>query len=233
MTQIIGNNTSQKKLTRSAMTVTLVYCFSIVIGVGMIAVALASSSQAIANIMVPITIACSIGTLIFCVVQLFKKGRMGPIGTTLFCIMEGGMVGGFTWMMAGSDVKYIMTAVLATLAAVIASHLMYTTGLVKVNGRFLKIVFAATAAAAGFYLIAFIAGLLGFNMVPDGPAGILLSIVMIVIGCMNIIVDASSMDEAVEGGYPDDVKWMVAVSAITSVVWVYIEMLKLIGRLRN
>ena len=130
----------------------------------------------------------------------------------------------------------IIQALLATVATFAGMLVLYATGVIKASPRFRKIVIGATLGIALFYLLSIVLSLFGVEMafVWDGsPLGILISLAIIVVAALNLVLDFDFIDRGVEAGFPKNMEWMAAFGLMVTIVWLYLEFLRLFGRLNQ
>ena len=113
---------------------------------------------------------------------------------------------------------------------------IYKSGIIKVNGRFRMMVVVATGAIALVYLLSFILGFFGIQMPylhDSGPIGIGISAVVLAIACLNLLLDFDNFERGEQYGAPAYMEWFSAVGLLITLVWIYLEILRLLSRLRD
>jgi uncharacterized YccA/Bax inhibitor family protein len=131
----------------------------------------------------------------------------------------------------------VLMAVLATLSTFVAMYAGYATGIIKVTTRSKRIFFLMAAGYAIFALLQF--ALIAFGVVDgwgfggSGPLGIGLSLLGTGLAAYSLAIDFDSIDNAVRMGAPRKFSWLLAHGLIVSVVWLYIEFVRLFARLRD
>lgn len=152
-----------------------------------------------------------------------------------YALMQGALVGAVSRGYASAYDGLVVSALAATAIAVAVTLLMFTSGVVKVTAKFRAIVFMATAAAMAFYLVAFVLGVFGVRIPGVFDAGLLgvgFSLLMVTIACANLFVDYQVVAEAVDAGADERFEWFAAFGIVATVLWVYLEMLRLLSKLR-
>ena len=167
-----------------------------------------------------------------------KKVQQGSAPfTIIFAIFEGLMAGGFTFAIGNITTsdgtpgwKLVLTALVATGGLFLFSQLFYASGLIKINQKFKSFVLLATAGMAIMYLGNFlIAMIFGTNLLfGQGPIPIIIALVAIVLACMNLIVNFHNVDTAVQQRAPQQLKWAIGLSFVLDLVWLYMEILRLL-----
>jgi uncharacterized YccA/Bax inhibitor family protein len=157
----------------------------------------------------------------------------------VYAAVEGGFLGAFSYVI-NSIPEYsgvVLMAVLATLSTFVAMYAGYATGIIKVTSRSRRIFFLMAAGYAIFALVQFVLlsfGVLdGWGVGGSGPLGIGLSLLGTGLAAYSLAVDFDSIDHAVTAGAPRKFSWLLAHGLIVSVVWLYIEFVRLFARLRD
>jgi uncharacterized YccA/Bax inhibitor family protein len=130
----------------------------------------------------------------------------------------------------------VAQAVIATLCVFGGMLLAYKTGLIKVTAKFRRIL---TMAMIGYFLFALVN--LGYALITganfgiggSGPLGIGISIFAIGLASFMLALDFDSIDRAIASGAPEKYSWLLAYGLIVTLVWLYLEILRLLGRLRS
>jgi len=183
-------------------------------------------------------------TLVLGLVIAFKKTISVPL-IVGYAVVEGLMVGAISFTYStlfdppGTPVfeGIVAQAVLATLSVFAGMLLAYKTGLIKVTAKFRRIVTMAVIGYAIFALIN-LGYVLFFNGSPfgfggSGALGIGISLFAIGLASMSLALDFDSIDRAIAAGAPQKYSWLLAHGLIVTLVWLYLEILRLLGRLRS
>src|SRR5581483_2999612 len=111
---------------------------------------------------------------------------------------------------------------------------LYRFGVIKATERFKSIVVVATAGIAVFYLISIVLRLFGVQMplIHDStPMGIVFSLIVVGIAALNLILDFDFIDRGAQAGAPKYMEWYGAFGLLVTIVWLYLEILKLLVKL--
>lgn len=170
--------------------------------------------------------------------KLRKKAL--PIGIFL-SVCQGLMLGGFTFSIGTQDIQgspgwnLVGQALMGTFALFFIALILYRTGTIRMTGKFTKFLIFATAGFAALYGINIIIAMVTGNnlLMSDGPIPIIIGVVAIVLGSLNLIKDFDDVDRLVEGGTPDYYKWSLATSIVSNLVWLYIELLRVLYLIRR
>jgi uncharacterized YccA/Bax inhibitor family protein len=178
-----------------------------------------------------------IGGLVVAVIISFKPTLSNYLAP-LYGLLEGLFIGAISAMINYAFIEnypgIVLQAVGLTFGAAIAMFLLYNFGIIKATERFKSIVFTATAGIAIFYLIAI--GLRFFGMdIPflhEGSwLGIGFSLFVIAIAALNLIIDFDMIEKGAAMGAPKHMEWYCAFGLLVTIVWLYIEMLRLLSKL--
>ena len=182
-------------------------------------------------------------TLVLGLVIAFKKTISVPLIVT-YAVVEGVFVGAisnyYSLVFDGPDVEpfkgIVAQAVIATLSVFAGMLLAYKTGLIKVTEKFRRIVTMAVIGYAIFAVINLIYALVTqtpFGIGGTGALGIGISLFAIGLASMSLAVDFDTIDRAIATGAPQKYSWLLAHGLIVTLVWLYLEILRLLGRARS
>jgi uncharacterized YccA/Bax inhibitor family protein len=164
------------------------------------------------------------------------KPRWVRVTGPLFAAAEGVLVGAISSFYAQQWDGIVVQAVLATFAVFLAMLFLYANRIIKVTQRLRSTVMVATAGVALFYLISI--GLSFFNVdIPfvwdGGPFSILISAVIVGIAAFNLLLDFDLIERGIAEGAPGWMSWFAAFGLMVTVVWLYLELLRLISLSRD
>lgn len=183
------------------------------------------------------------GTLVLGLVIAFKKTISVPLIVT-YAVVEGLLVGSVSNIYAtlfdppGTPVfeGIVAQAVLATVSVFAGMLLAYKTGLIKVTAKFRRMVTMAIVGYAIFALINLAYAWIGnnaFGIGGTGALGIGISLFAIGLASFSLALDFDSIEYAIANGAPQKYSWLLAHGLIVTLVWLYLEILRLLGRLRS
>lgn len=157
----------------------------------------------------------------------------GPI----YALLEGLALGTISSLFDAKIKGIVLTAVVITLTLLMMMFLLYRARIIRATPVFLKVVFAATGAIALSYLISMVASMFGFHDVlglnSSGPLGIGISLVIIVVACLNFVGDFALIERGVEQGSPKFMEWYAAFGVMVTLFWLYLEVLRLLAKLQG
>ena len=192
------------------------------------------SAQNIAAVQ-PFMIGGFILGFITAIVLVFKK-TWAPYLAPLYCVFEGLALGGFSAFMEATFPGIVLQAIILTLTILFSLLLIYKMGIIKVTENFKLIVASATMGIALTYLISFVGGFFGLHMsfIHEGSTfGIIFSVIVVIIAALNLVMDFDFIEEGAEKGAPKYMEWYAAFGLMVTLIWLYLEILRLLSKLRS
>lgn len=169
-------------------------------------------------------------------VALIYKKEWAPYLAPVYAIVNGLALGGLSAIYNAAFDGIVAQALLLTLAILGALLLIYRAGLIKATENFKLIVASATAGIAIFYLISFGLSMFGVS-VPlihsNSGFGILFSLGVVVIASLNLVMDFDFIEQGEAQGAPKFMEWYGAFGLMVTLIWLYIEILRLLAKLQS
>lgn len=167
--------------------------------------------------------------------------RGSPVMAGLMSAAQGLMAGGMTFAIGSQQVGgapgwgIVAQAIMGTVALFFIALTLYSTGVIKVTQKFTAFITFAVAGMAGLYLINLVISLfLGKNLLfAEGPIPIIIAVVAIVLGTLTLIQNFSDVEVMVDAGSDRRVRWALATGILVSLVWLYVELLRLLYLVRR
>ncbi len=188
------------------------------------------------DMLMPWTIGGAIAGFVFAMVTIFKK-QWSPVTAPIYAICEGLFIGGISSLF---DAKYpgiALQAVMLTFGTLAALLGAYKTGLIRATDNFKRGVVAATGGIALLYLATIVMGFFNVHILPSiygsGPIGIGFSIFVVIIAAMNLVIDFDFIEQGSQLGAPKYLEWYGAFSLLVTLVWLYLEILRLLAKLNS
>ena len=186
--------------------------------------------------MLPWLLVGGIGGFIVAIVTVFKKTWV-PVTGPLYALLEGLFVGGVSAMFEARFPGIVMQAVMLTMGVLASLLLAYKTGLIKATENFKLGVVAATGGIAILYLVNIGMRLFGFDGMgfihESSWMGIAFSGFVVVIAALNLVLDFDFIESGVEAGAPKYMEWYGAFGLVVTLVWLYLEILRLLSKLQS
>lgn len=177
-----------------------------------------------------------IGGFIVAIVTVFKK-TWAPVTGPLYAALEGLFVGAVSAMFESRFPGIVMQAVMLTMGVLASLLIAYKTGLIKATENFKLGVVAATGGIALLYLVNIGMRLFGFEGMgfihDSGWMGIAFSGFVVVIAALNLVLDFDFIESGVEAGAPKYMEWYGAFGLVVTLVWLYLEILRLLSKLQS
>ncbi len=189
----------------------------------------------------PLMLTGVFGGLALALVMAFKK-QWSPYIAPAFALLEGLFVGSVSaWYDYAFRTTYpgiVMQAVGLTLVVTLVMYVLYKTRIIKVTQRFRSIIMIATISLMAFYLIQWIASLafnttIGAFTMASTPLGIGFSVVVVCLAALNLLLDFDMIEKGAEMKAPKYMEWYSAFGLLVTLVWLYLEILRLLSKLKD
>jgi uncharacterized YccA/Bax inhibitor family protein len=170
--------------------------------------------------------------LIAALVICFKQ-TWAPILAPVYALAEGLFLGGVSASFEAQYPGIVIQAVGGTFGTLLVA---YQSGFIKATENFKLGIVAATGGIFLVYVISMIGSFFGFPIpyIHDaGPIGIGFSLVVVVIAALNLVLDFDFIEQAAERGAPKYLEWYGAFALMVTLVWLYMEILRLLSKLRS
>ena len=173
--------------------------------------------------------------LIAVLVSSFKP-HLSRIAAPVYALAEGVVLGAISRAYSEMYDGIVVQAVGATLGVFVVMLLMYRSRIIRVTDKFRRIVIGATLGLMGFYLMSFILGMFG-NM-PSfinnaSPMGIGFSVFVAGLAAFNLALDFDMIERGAANKLPAHMEWFCALGVTVTLVWLYLEILRLLAKLRE
>lgn len=177
----------------------------------------------------------AIGGLITAMVTIFKK-EWAPVAAPVYALLEGLFIGGLSSVLEAQFPGIVIQAASLTLGTTVAMLFCYSSGIIRATERFKMGVVAATGGIFIVYFASFILSF--FGVMPGFVYGnslfsIGFSLFVVVIAAMNLIIDFDFIDQASKRGIPKYMEWYGAFALMVTLVWLYVEFLRLLSKTRS
>jgi uncharacterized YccA/Bax inhibitor family protein len=193
------------------------------------------ASGGTANLM-PYVLAGALGGLVVALVTVFKK-EWSPVTAPLYAGLEGLFIGAVSAMFELRFPGIVMQAAGLTFGTLGALLLAYRSGLIRATENFKLGVVAATGGIALLYLVNIGMRLFGFEGMgfihESSWIGIAFSGFVVVIAALNLVLDFDFIEQGVEHGAPKYMEWYAAFGLLVTLIWLYLEILRLLAKLQS
>lgn len=186
-----------------------------------------------------------IGGLVLGLVNAFRR-TPSPALITLYTVFEGVFLGGISYLFSnfvvdststGTAQPIVLQAVIATFVTFGAALALFKSGKVRVTPKFTRWLLIAMVGYLGYSLLNFVLSFFvasdGFGPLRNGWLGVAVGLVAVGLAAASLIVDFDSIKRGVEGGVPRSFAWTAAFGLIVTLVWLYLEFLRLFAILSS
>ena len=183
----------------------------------------------------PLLFPALIGGFIVALVTVFKK-EWAPISAPIYAALEGVVLGAISLVFEKTYPGIVKQAVGLTFGVLVSLLLAYKSRLIRPTENFKLGVFAATGGIALFYFISMIASFFGarFTIIfGNGPLAIGFSVFVVIIAALNLVMDFDFIEKGAEVGAPKYMEWYGAFGLMVTLVWLYLEILRLLAKLQS
>ncbi len=189
------------------------------------------------GIVIGLAIGGAIAGLILAVITAFR--RLKAVQTApLYAVAEGLFLGALSTVLETHYPGIALQAGALTMLVMFTMLGLYKTGVIKATARFRAGVITATCAVMFFYMISFVASMLGFNLLgglfaANPLLSIGLSVFLVGLAALNLILDFDFIERGAAAGLPKAMEWYGAFALTVTLVWLYFEILRLLAKLRR
>jgi len=177
----------------------------------------------------------SIGGLIFAFVTIFKK-EWSAVTAPIYALLEGLVLGGLSAMFEMRYPGIAIQAVSLTFGTLFVLLFLYRTGIIRVTQKLRLGIVAATGGIMLFYFAEILLGFFGIHFIAvngSGPIGIVFSLVIVGVAALNLVLDFDFIEQGVTFGAPKYMEWYGAFGIMVTLVWLYLEMLRLLSKINS
>ena len=174
-------------------------------------------------------------SIISFIVIIFNRKAIA-VAAPVYAASEGLLLGGISAMFEHSYPGIAIQAVTATLAALFSMLVLYRLGIIKCTDKFRSVLFISTLSVAGIYLVNLIGSFFGLQIpqiFTSSNIGIAFSVLVVGIASLNLIIDFDFIERGAQSMLGKSYEWYGAFGLMVTLVWLYIEMLRLLSKLRE
>jgi uncharacterized YccA/Bax inhibitor family protein len=193
------------------------------------------TGPASATALYPLILGGAIGGLVLALITTFKK-TWSPYTAPLYALVEGVFIGALSAIFDARYPGIVVQAVGLTFGTMAALLLAYRSGLIRATEKFKLGVVAATGGVLLLYLANFAMGFFGHSMDfinGSSTLGIGFSAVVVVIAALNLVLDFDLIESGAKSGAPKYMEWYGAFALVVTLVWLYLELLRLLSKLQS
>jgi uncharacterized YccA/Bax inhibitor family protein len=168
-------------------------------------------------------------------VTTFKK-QWSPVTAPIYALLEGLVLGGLSAMLELRYPGIAIQAVSLTFGTLFVLLIAYRSGWIQVTQKFRLGIIAATGGIFVFYMLEMILGFFGVQFMSvngNGIIGIGFSLIVVAIAALNLVLDFDFIEQGVQYGAPRYMEWYGAFGIMVTLVWLYLEILRLLSKMRS
>lgn len=176
-----------------------------------------------------------IGGFVVALVTIFKK-EWAAVTSPLYAVLEGLFIGGLSAVLESSYPGIVIQATGLTFGTLFTMLFAYQSGIIKATENFKLGVVAATGGIAIFYLVMLVLSFFGIQpafMYGNSWLSIGISLFVVVIAALNFIIDFDIIEQGAKSSMPKYMEWYGAFALMITLIWLYIEFLRLLSKLRQ
>jgi uncharacterized YccA/Bax inhibitor family protein len=187
------------------------------------------------GIVMPSLLVGGLGGFVMAMIVSFKPNT-APITAPIYAVLEGLLLGAISAMY---NIRYAGLpgqAVLLTFAVALGVFMLYRLNILKATEGFRRMIVGATIGIMVFYLVNMVLSLFNVNLgytMSSSPIAIGINLVIAGVAAMNLVLNFDDIDQAVRMGAPKKMEWFGAFGLMVTLVWLYLELLRLLARLQG
>jgi uncharacterized YccA/Bax inhibitor family protein len=178
----------------------------------------------------------ALGGFVVAMVTSFKKD-WAAVTSPIYAVLEGLFIGGISLVMERKFPGLVQQAVLLTFGVMFALLAAYQSRIIRPSQTFKSVIVGATFGIVVVYLVSMVLQLFFHTEIPlingSGPMGIAFSLVVVGIAALNLVLDFDFIENGVAAGAPKWMEWYSAFALMVTLVWLYIEILRLLSKMRR
>jgi len=235
-----ATNVDRGRMTYDDVIVRTAGMFAIILGVGAVVWRLATNPATMGYGYLAMLVGC-IGALVLGLVNSFKR-EPSPVLIMAYAVFEGAMLGAFSGVMEFMYPGIVMQAMVATAATFIVMLCAYKFAGFRVSGRVARIFVIAMCGYLLFSVVNFGLMITGVSTDPWGlrgvevfgiPLGLIVGLLAVVMASVSLAMDFEAIQRGVERGLPTKYAWSGAFGLVLTIVWLYVEFLRILAILRD
>jgi uncharacterized YccA/Bax inhibitor family protein len=188
------------------------------------------------SVIYPMVMIGALGGFVLAMVTSFKR-EWSPVTSPVYAVLEGLFIGGISLVMEQRFPGLVLQAVLLTFGVMFALLAAYQTRIIRPSETFKSVIVGATFGIVIVYLVSMVMQLFFHTEIPlingSGPVGIVFSLVVVGIAALNLVLDFDFIENGVASGAPKWMEWYAAFALTVTLVWLYIEILRLLSKMRR
>jgi uncharacterized YccA/Bax inhibitor family protein len=185
--------------------------------------------------LMPFILPLAIGGLVVALVTIFKK-EWAMVTSPIYAVLEGLILGGLSVFFEKAYPGIVIQAVALTFGTLFCLLMAYKSGMIRATENFKLGVVAATGGIAVLYIVDMVMGFFGHRVGfihESGALGIGFSVFVVIIAALNLVLDFDFIEKGEQAGAPKYMEWYGAFSLMVTLIWLYLEILRLLAKTRR
>ena len=187
------------------------------------------------SLLYPAALGSSIGAFVLALIMTFKK-ELAKVFSILYAILEGVAVGAVSYVFNAAYDGIVVQAVFLTFLDLFIMLVLYRFRIIRVTDKLRSVITVSTLCIGIVYLVNFIMSFFGARipfLYGSSPLSIGISVVVVLIASFNLLLDFDFMEKGEQYNMPKYFEWYAAFGLLVTLVWLYLEILKLLAKLRD
>jgi uncharacterized YccA/Bax inhibitor family protein len=184
----------------------------------------------------PLALPAILVAFVLAIIVAFKK-NLAPFLSPIYAFLEGLCMGFITLFFEKDYPGIAVNAVFLTISVLFCMLAAFKAGFIKPTNKFYAIVGVSTLAICLLYIVDMVIMLFGGAGFPfitsSGPIGIIFSIFVVLIASLNLIIDFDFIQKGIAIGAPKYMEWYGAFALMVTIIWLYLEILRLLSKVRK
>jgi uncharacterized YccA/Bax inhibitor family protein len=176
-----------------------------------------------------------VGGLVIALLLMFIRPNNPATLMTMYALFEGAFIGAFSVVFESMYEGIVFQAAFGTVGITATMYVMYASRVIRPTPMFNKVVGGLVVSIMFLYLTSFILSLVSGYSVPflhsTGPIGIGVTLFILVVASLTLISDFGFIESGSRQGAPKNMEWYAAFGILMSLIWIYIEMVRLLWKL--
>lgn len=226
--------TQERRSTTMTVQGTAIKTFAL-LGIVALTAAWSWTAAAEESMRFPLIIGGSLLGTITAFVTIFKKS-WAPVTAPLYAALEGVFLGALSSLIETRYKGIAFQAVSLTICTAAVMAFVYATRLIRVTDKLATGIIAATGAVALLYLVSMVVSMFGGSLPfihSAGPIGIAFSLFVVGLAAFNLLLDYDFIERSAAAGAPKSMEWYGAFGLVVTLVWLYLEVLRLLRKFQD
>ncbi len=174
-------------------------------------------------------------SLVLSFIIVFKQNT-APYLAPIYAFAQGALLSGISCLFEAAAPGIVIQAISMTLIVVFSMAILFKIGAITATEKFKSTILIATVAIAIFYLIAIVLSFMNIGIpyfTSTSSLAIIVNVVIAIIAALNLIIDFDFIQKGVASALPSQYEWYGAFGLLVTILWLYLEILRLLMRLRD